>query len=114
MYTSIAGGVRTVRTLCNVIMEKNNISSARVILWCAPRCTSNLFAKCVTAIQGNEVWIEPFQYSQFAHNEMKRMGLIESDGPFPYSHEGNEDLFEKAAGGIAQFLGSEIKPQRLP
>ncbi|XP_041485794.1 uncharacterized protein LOC121432041 [Lytechinus variegatus] len=93
------------------------MSSARVILWCAPRCTSNLFAKCVTAIPGNEVWIEPYQQSQFAHNEMLRLGLIDKDGPWPYTYEGNEELFDKAAVGIEGFLGSQsvkVNRQRLP
>ena len=95
-------------------MNPDELSSAKVILWCAPRSTSNLFTKCLTAIEGMEVWIEPYEYSHWALGEMKRLGLWDDTQQIPSFYEGNEEKFEKAADGMARFLGSKIVPQRLP
>ncbi|XP_071504354.1 uncharacterized protein [Diadema antillarum] len=93
-------------------MEVTEMSSARIFLWCAPRTTSNVFAKSLTAIPGIEVWIEPFQFAQHALNEIQENGEGSIDRPIQY--RGNEALFQKAASGMSRFFGSEIIPERLP
>ena len=87
-----------------------NVERSRTILWCVPRAISSAFAKCLSFIDGSEVWFEPYTYSYAARKVCKEFAQID----FPMEYEGNEEIFQKAKGIIDMMSQSKIEADRLP
>ncbi|XP_071489701.1 uncharacterized protein [Diadema antillarum] len=66
---------------------------ARVIMWCVPRSVSTAMTKCMSFVDGAEVWLEPYVISRFARE------LYKSD-PLPLDIAGNEEVYLDAAKSL--------------
>ncbi|XP_071498151.1 uncharacterized protein [Diadema antillarum] len=84
-------------------------ASVRLIVWCMPRTISTALAKCLSAIEGLEVWFEPFCYSETAANVYKQ--AVGRDLPKVY--DGNEEAIASAAEILSNIVGSKIEADRI-
>ncbi|XP_071494404.1 uncharacterized protein [Diadema antillarum] len=84
-------------------------SGTRVIMWCVPRSVSSALTKCLSAIQGTEIYFEPYTVSYQANRSYKRF----SGGDIPKVYEGNEEAFDTAARIVSADTGSYMDPKRL-
>ena len=83
----------------------------RIILWCVPRTTSTAFLKCLCAIEGIEIWFEPYNFCSKARDlYLDHSQSIES---YPVEYSGDEAVFAKAAQSVTKYVGYDIEPSRL-
>ena len=66
-------------------------------------------AKCLSFIDGNEVWFEPYNYAYLTATAHKRA----TNSILPMGYDGNEDLYEKAAERLSGFMMFKLEPDRL-
>ncbi|XP_072168035.1 uncharacterized protein [Diadema setosum] len=81
----------------------------RIILWCLPRTISTALIKCLSAIEGLEVWFEPLCYSALAASLYK----IASGQDAPLVYEGNEEAIASAAEILSSVIGSKVEADRI-
>ncbi|XP_072180551.1 uncharacterized protein [Diadema setosum] len=81
----------------------------RIIIWCLPRTISTALVKCLSTIEGLEVWFEPFCYSALAARTYKF--ACGRDAPLVY--EGNEEALASAAAILSSVIGSKIDADRI-
>ena len=84
---------------------------SRIILWCVPRTTSTAFLKCLSAIEGMEIWFEPYSFCCKARDTY--LGHSQSTESYPVEYSGNEAVFENAAQSVTKYTGYDIDPSRL-
>ena len=81
----------------------------RIIMWSAPRTASTAITKCLAAIDGMEVWLEPYNHACTARDiYLKKCG-----GEWPTEYEGNEATFAKAAALMKGMGFPKIEPDRI-
>ncbi|XP_072171348.1 uncharacterized protein [Diadema setosum] len=82
----------------------------RTIMWCVPRTISSAVTKCFSAIEGIEVWFEPYFYCLVTETTMAR----DRNLTIPKEYEGNEDLYQQAADHVQAVRRYDVlKPQHL-
>ncbi|XP_071498150.1 uncharacterized protein [Diadema antillarum] len=81
----------------------------RIVLWCLPRTISTALIKCLSAIEGLEVWFEPLCYSALAASLYK----IASGRDAPLVYEGNEEAIASAAEILSSVIGSKVEADRI-
>ena len=84
-------------------------SNPRVIMWCIPRSVSTAFTKCMSFVDGAEIWLEPYAMSK-GLQDLYDMFHPE-DKKFPLEVEGNEDLYRELAEKLT--LGGNIDEYKL-
>ena len=85
-------------------------SNPRVIMWCVPRSVSTAFTKCMSFVDGAEVWLEPYVMS----NTIPKIFDIFHDGDgekLPTEVTGNEELYRELAEKLT--LGGNIDEYNL-
>ena len=82
---------------------------SRTILWCIPRSVSTALMKCLSFIEDNEVWSEPYSFCYAAKVEYRR--AMNADIPIDY--EGNEEAFQKAAECLGAVFRTPFEPDRI-
>ncbi|XP_071477861.1 uncharacterized protein [Diadema antillarum] len=83
---------------------------SRTIMWCVPRTISSAVTKCFSAIDGIEVWFEPYFYCLGTETVIAR----DRNLTIPKEYEGNEDLYQQAADYLqAVRRWNALKPQHL-
>ena len=85
-------------------------SNPRVIMWCILRSVSTAFTKCVSFVEGAEVWLEPYFISK-AIEEAFDMFHQDDDETLPLELEGNEALYRELAEKLT--LGGNIDEYKL-
>ncbi|XP_071495112.1 uncharacterized protein [Diadema antillarum] len=88
----------------------NPAPTGKAILWTTPRMIAMAFTKCLSGVPGCQIWIEPFGFSSFAREEMKKAGITE----LPWCYEGHEKEFKVASENLENFLNCYFPPERLP
>ena len=84
---------------------------SRTFLWCVPRSTSTALTKCLSFIEGIEVWFEPFCYCHLAKRETTNQLHVE----LPPDYHGNEEIFRKAADFMNEVTNCrQFSPDSLP
>ena len=64
---------------------------SRVIIWCVPRSISTALTKCLSFIDGMQVWFAPYVYCRVARLNLKQqLGL-----DLPYEYQGNEEIYKR-------------------
>ncbi|XP_071489743.1 uncharacterized protein [Diadema antillarum] len=87
-------------------------NNARIIMWCVPRSVSTAMTKCMSFVDGAEIWLEPYVFSRMARE------LYHSD-PLPLEIDGNEEVYLDAAknlnmgGDTENFKLDLLSPVRL-
>ncbi|XP_071504565.1 uncharacterized protein [Diadema antillarum] len=84
----------------------------RVIMWTCPRTISTALTKCLSHIEGIEIWFEPYCFCIMAAMEYRRVYGSE----LPTAYEGHEEAFAKAAQLISKMAVTPegiIDPKRL-
>ena len=81
----------------------------RTFLWCVPRSGSTALTKCLTAIEGMNVWFEPFISCVEAKMIMHTKGQID----VPLVYEGNEEIFERAVAFFEAAVRLKPKAEHL-
>ena len=69
-------------------------SNPRIMMWCTLRSVSTAFTKCMSFVDGVEVWLEPFFISKSVE---EIFDLFNPDKKFPLALEGNEELYRDLA-----------------
>lgn len=82
-------------------------SNSRVLMWCVPRSGSTVLTKCMSFVDGADVWLEPYVMSttaasmyHAAHPECEQV---------PLEVEGNEAIYSEMAesltfgGNVAEY-----------
>ncbi|XP_003723485.2 uncharacterized protein LOC100889781 [Strongylocentrotus purpuratus] len=81
----------------------------KVALWCVPRSMSTVFAKCMSAIDEMEVYLELYSYSASVsgvfHSATGRV--------LPKKLAGNETVYEEALAVWKQETDSILNPKRI-
>ena len=85
-------------------------SNPRVIMWCVPRSVSTAFTKCMSFVDGAEIWLEPYVISK-AIEEMFDLTPRDDDEKLPLELEGNEELYRDLAEQLT--LGGKIDEYKL-
>ncbi|XP_030833197.1 uncharacterized protein LOC115920756 [Strongylocentrotus purpuratus] len=70
----------------------------RVMMWCVSRSVSTAMTKCMSFVEGAEVWLEPYYTSKAADDTHH---MHHPDSSFPLELEGNEDSFRETAINLA-------------
>eukprot|EP00057_Strongylocentrotus_purpuratus_P009571 XP_011664045.1 PREDICTED: uncharacterized protein LOC105438211 [Strongylocentrotus purpuratus] len=81
-------------------------AQSRTILWCVPRSVSTALARCLSAIEDNQIWFEPFCYCYFAQVEFERI----TGRKLPKDIRGNEQTFLEASGILQKLTRSNFRP----
>ncbi|XP_072172313.1 uncharacterized protein [Diadema setosum] len=82
---------------------------ARVFLWCIPRTVSTALTKCLSFIDGMEVWFEPYVYCKLTTFEVKHA----TGQDIPMELDGNEEIFAKATELMRKMTGTNIQTDRI-
>ena len=75
---------------------------SRIILWCVPHTTSTAFLKCLSAIEGIEIWFEPYSFCCKARDTY--LGQYQSIESYPVEYSGSEAVFAKAAQSVTKYM----------
>ncbi|XP_063951913.1 uncharacterized protein LOC129280600 [Lytechinus pictus] len=86
--------------------ERNRV---RLFLWVVPRTISTALTKCLSAIEGMEVWFECF----VACSAVRKQYQLATGEDIPMTYEGNEEKAQQAATIFKPFVGCEIEPSRI-
>nr|XP_054771364.1 uncharacterized protein LOC129279294 [Lytechinus pictus] len=81
----------------------------RLFLWVVPRTISTALCKCLSAIDGMEVWFECFVPCNIARKEY----LLTTGEEIPMDYEGNEERAQEAATKLERLAGSKVDPERI-
>ncbi|XP_072167240.1 uncharacterized protein [Diadema setosum] len=81
----------------------------RVIMWCVPRSVSTAMTKCMSFVDGAEVWLEPYVISKIA-KDVRKLYHADSD-PFPLDIDGNEEVYHETAKNLN--LGGDLQNFKL-
>ena len=84
-------------------------NGSRTFLWCIPRVMSTALCKCLSFIDGMEVWFEPYLYAYGLAHEYKQ----KTNSVLPVEYEGNEDVYEEATRIFERFTKCKLEPSRL-
>ncbi|XP_071487972.1 uncharacterized protein [Diadema antillarum] len=84
-------------------------NGTRVFLWCSPRTVSTALTKCLSFIEGMEVWSEPFVFCFAASKELQKATGQEA----PMELEGNEAIFAKATELMRVKTRSNVITERI-
>ncbi|XP_071485853.1 uncharacterized protein [Diadema antillarum] len=83
---------------------------SRTIMWCVPRTISSAVTKCLSAIDGIEVWFEPYFYCLATET----VSASDLNLTIPKEYEGNEKFFQQAADHLrGVWRCNALKPQHL-
>ena len=82
---------------------------SRTIMWCVPRSGSTALTKCLSFIDGIEVWMEPYAYCRNATVVARERINLE----LPRAYEGNEEAFRKVADLFDEICHCKSKPEHL-
>ncbi|XP_071509830.1 uncharacterized protein [Diadema antillarum] len=80
---------------------------ARVIMWCSPRSVSTGMTKCLSFVDGAEVWLEPYVISRIAREICEEYLSV----PLPADIDGNEEIYVETAKNLN--LGVDTKSFKL-
>ncbi|XP_011665164.2 uncharacterized protein LOC105438707 [Strongylocentrotus purpuratus] len=64
---------------------------SRTIIWCVPRSVSTALTKCLSFIEGIQVWLEPYSYCRTTRVIIKQ----QLDLDVPAEYEGNEEIYKR-------------------
>ncbi|XP_071486355.1 uncharacterized protein [Diadema antillarum] len=81
----------------------------RVFLWCIPRSVSTALTKCLSFIDGMEVWLAPYLYCKLTMVELKHA----TGRDIPMELDGNEEIFGTATELIRRLLGTNVQTDRI-
>ena len=93
-------------------MAENDVSSgerSRTIMWCVPRSGSTALTKCLSFIDGIEVWFEPYAFCRLASDLARERINLE----MPRAYEGNEEAFQKVADVFDEVCQCKSKPEHF-
>ncbi|XP_041476142.1 uncharacterized protein LOC121424498 [Lytechinus variegatus] len=90
-------------------VDELDANQVKVFLWCSPRTVSTAFTKCMSFIEGMEIWSEPFVYCYLSSKEVKKKLNVD----LPFVLEGNEDIYAKTTELIRTFTGSNVITERI-
>ncbi|XP_071488749.1 uncharacterized protein [Diadema antillarum] len=65
--------------------------NARVIMWCVPRSVSTAMTKCMSFVDGAEVWLEPYVVSKIA-KDFRELYYTDFE-QLPIDIDGNEEVY---------------------
>nr|XP_054754477.1 uncharacterized protein LOC129260534 [Lytechinus pictus] len=71
-----------------------NHKKPRVLMWCVPRSVSTAMTKCMSFVEGAEIWLEPYVISKAAEDTHN---IYHPESDFPLELDGNVDVFREAA-----------------
>ena len=81
----------------------------RVALWCLPRSTSTLLAKCLSAIDGIEVHLDVYSYA----SSCKGFYKTSTGRELPDGLVGNEAVYEEAIDIWEKNVGTKLIPRKM-
>ncbi|XP_003730265.2 uncharacterized protein LOC100893046 [Strongylocentrotus purpuratus] len=99
-------------TTMTSLKPNGEADQVRIILWTFPRTLSTALIKCLSQIDGVEIWFEPYCFCSMAAREYRRAHGRE----LPTSYAGNETKFTEAArllSKVALMPAGVIDPERL-
>eukprot|EP00057_Strongylocentrotus_purpuratus_P010689 XP_011665163.1 PREDICTED: uncharacterized protein LOC105438705 [Strongylocentrotus purpuratus] len=72
---------------------------SRTIIWCVPRSVSTALTKCLSFIEGIQMWFEPYTYCRFAQVITKE----QLDLDLPAEYEGNEEIYKRMTDQLREI-----------
>ncbi|XP_054771771.2 uncharacterized protein LOC129279694 [Lytechinus pictus] len=81
----------------------------RIFLWHVPRTISTALTKCLSFIDGMEVWFECFTYCHMA----KEQYILFTGEDLPMEYEGNEETMKQAASTLGSVVGGKVEADRI-
>eukprot|EP00057_Strongylocentrotus_purpuratus_P018496 XP_011672970.1 PREDICTED: uncharacterized protein LOC105442497 isoform X1 [Strongylocentrotus purpuratus] len=83
---------------------------SRTIIWCVPRSVSTALTKCLSFIEGIQVWFEPYTYCRITQVTIKQ----QLDLDVPAEYEGNEEIYKRMADHFKETgQGNTTTPENL-
>ncbi|XP_041483541.1 uncharacterized protein LOC121430329 [Lytechinus variegatus] len=91
--------------------EQTPKSPVKIIGWILPRTISTALCKCLSGIEGMEIWFERFSRAYVVKNEYEK----QTGDKMPLEYEGNEDKVREAIKLFGRFIGtdSQLVPERM-
>ena len=95
------------------IMSQNGDrpQNPRVIMWCVPRSVSTAFTKCISFVDGADVWLEPYVIAKAIEEMFDKFRHDEHGEKLPIEVEGNEALYRELAEKLT--LGGDVNDYKL-
>ena len=81
----------------------------KVAVWCIPRSTSTIFAKCMCGVEGIVVFSELFSWAAATRGVF----FNKTGKSLPDEVQGYEDIFEESVGVLQKTLQAKVSPERL-
>ncbi|XP_003727377.1 uncharacterized protein LOC100887840 [Strongylocentrotus purpuratus] len=80
---------------------------SRTIIWCVPRSVSTALTKCLSFIEGIQVWFEPYAYCRNTRVIIKQ----QLDLDLPTEYEGNEEIYKRMTDHFRETGQSNVTRQ---
>ncbi|XP_011682193.1 uncharacterized protein LOC105446718 [Strongylocentrotus purpuratus] len=90
-------------------MADSDRKPVRLYVSVIPRTISTAFTKCLSAIEGMEVWFECFTYCSHTAREYK----LATGEDMPMEYEGNEKQVQQAVTVYERLAGCKLEADRL-
>nr|XP_054750048.1 uncharacterized protein LOC129255744 [Lytechinus pictus] len=90
-------------------MAVHDSSPVRILAWAVPRTISTAFIKCLSSVDGMEVWFELFTGASFVRNEYEQ----QTGHEMPMEFEGNGEQVLEATKLFERFIGTRLVPERV-
>ncbi|XP_041482327.1 uncharacterized protein LOC121429413 [Lytechinus variegatus] len=84
-------------------------SPVRIMAWIMPRTISTALCKCLSSVDGMEIWFELFSYASFVRKEYEQ----QTGNKLPMVYEGNEKTVRDAAKRFESLVGTNILPEKV-
>ncbi|XP_071498919.1 uncharacterized protein [Diadema antillarum] len=80
----------------------------RVLMWCTPRSTSTVFAKCLSFVPESQIFFEPYGYCYSFLDKLRAAGIsVDLESSEPYKHV-SDDMWQKLMATIHADLAEPV------
>ncbi|XP_041457556.1 uncharacterized protein LOC121409714 [Lytechinus variegatus] len=90
-------------------MADSEQTPVKIIGWILPRTISTALCKCLSGIDGMEIWFERFSRAYSVKNEYEK----QTGDKMPLEYEGNEEKVQKATKLFGRLSGTDLVPERV-
>eukprot|EP00057_Strongylocentrotus_purpuratus_P027720 XP_011682194.1 PREDICTED: uncharacterized protein LOC105446719 [Strongylocentrotus purpuratus] len=90
-------------------MADRDSTPVRIFAYILPRTISSALSKCLSGVDGMEIWFELFSRASFVRQEYE----LQTGDDMPMEYEGNEEKVQEAAKLFRRFIGTDIVPDKV-
>ncbi|XP_054771198.2 uncharacterized protein LOC129279111 [Lytechinus pictus] len=90
-------------------MADSEQTPVKIIAWVLPRTISTALCKCLSGVEGIEIWFERFTRAYSVKNDYENR----TGDKMPLEYEGNEEKVREATKLFGRLSGTDLVPERV-